>query len=406
MNVLLIFPHFNGPEKGSSLRSWQIGRFLAKKGHHVTVFTPAVDLLTGRLIPEAVGRLYADTMTEGVRVIWVRTLQNFRQSALHRLLYEVIYALLVFAKALVIPRADVVVIAQPPAVSPIFGFTLTRLWRVPVVFEVRDLMAQALQANQYVRFRPFQWLATQVEDFLIRRSDRVICVTPGIQRMLEARGVPAGRITLVTNAYEPEVFEETSSFEDLRLRYGWGKRFVVIYAGALTQSYDIATLLKAARRLRHHEHILFVIVGEGERRVEYEDFCRRESLENVQFIGPQPRLGVAALLKAANLGVHLFPDHPFWDLVLGNKTFDYLGSGLPMLYAGRGDTADLIEAAKAGKVVSPGDDQAVAEAILWFGSHPKEAAEMGRSGEQYVKCHYNRHVLLERFETVLREAIH
>jgi glycosyltransferase involved in cell wall biosynthesis len=86
--------------------------------------------------------------------------------------------------------------------------------------------------------------------------------------------------------------------------------------------------------------------------------------------------------------------------VLGNKTFDYLASGLPMLYAGTGDTADLIIEAKAGIVVTPERDDELINAILWFKNNRTKAEAMGRNGYEFVTTHYNRHKLLERFEKV------
>ena len=51
-----------------------------------------------------------------------------------------------------------------------------------------------------------------------------------------------------------------------------------------------------------------------------------------------------------------------------------------MLYAGTGDTADLIREAQAGLVVKPEDDQQLAGAIMWCKVNPEEAESMGARG--------------------------
>jgi hypothetical protein len=63
------------------MRSWQIGRFLARRGHSVTLFAPGVDLRSGELFPEVRGRLYAESIVEGVRLIRPYSLPHFRRSA-------------------------------------------------------------------------------------------------------------------------------------------------------------------------------------------------------------------------------------------------------------------------------------------------------------------------------------
>jgi glycosyltransferase involved in cell wall biosynthesis len=405
LNILLFFPHFNSPEQAGSMRSWQIGRFLARRGHRVTVFAPGVDLRSGELFPEVRGKLYAELQVDGVRLIRPYSLPQFRRSALHRLSFEVIYAFLSTAMALRVGKVDVMVAAYPPAVTPFFAFVLARILRVPYVFEMRDLMAEALSATGYVKVRLFNQLALRIENYIAGQSDHVVCVTPGIRRVLRSRGINGEKITVVTNGYEPEVFEAANYSWDPRERYGWADRFVVVYAGGLTQAYDLPTLLRAAERLKNEQDILFVIIGEGERKQEYEDFCMVRSLSNVQFIGYQRRKVMPNFLKAADLGVHLFRDHPLWTIVLGNKTFDYLASGLPMLYAGRGDTADLIQKAEAGMVVAPENDKELAEAIIWFKNNRGKSEAMGRNGRDYVTTYYNRHTLLETFEKVQLKVV-
>lgn len=383
------------------MRSWQIGRFLAKRGHKVTVLAPGVDLRSGELFQEVRGKLYAESNVDGVRLIRPYSLPHFRRSALHRLSFEVIYAILSTFRALRVGKVDVIVAAYPPAVTPFFAFLLARILRVQYIFEMRDLMAEALVATGYVKLKLFNRFALMVENYIAEHSEQVICVSRGIKKVLSSRGIDETKITVITNGYEPEVFEYADYSWSPREHYGWNDRFVVVYAGGLTQSYDLPTLLRAAARLKNEKDLLFVIIGEGDRRQEYQDFCRIKSLKNVQFIGYQRRSLMPNFLKSADLGVHLFPDDPLWAYVLGNKTFDYLASGLPMLYAGTGDTADLISEAKAGIVVTPERDEELIDAIMWFKENRTKAEAMGRNGYDFVTTHYNRHKLLERFEKVL-----
>jgi glycosyltransferase involved in cell wall biosynthesis len=404
LNILLLFPHFNTLEQASSLRSWQIGRFLASQGHKVTVFAPGVDLRSGELFPEVKGNLFAEYNVDGVRLIRTWSLPKFRRSAKHRLVFEIIYALLSSIRALTIRHVDIVVVAYPPAVIPIFGYGVARLLGVPVIFEMRDLMADALVATGYVRSPKIQKIAQWFERFVAVHSDHIITVSKGIKKAMISKGITEDKFSVVTNGYEPNVFDAAEYNWDPRKRFGWGNRFVVIYAGGLTQAYDIPTLLRCAKILRDQEDILFAIVGEGDRKAEYREYCAMHNL-NCQFIDYQPRVKMPVILSAADVGVHLFPDDPLWNYVLGNKTFDYLGSGLPMVYAGCGDTAELIEEADAGKVVKPENDEELADILLWLKRNPSETKMMGENGKKFVKRHYNRPDLSRKFDTVVRKIV-
>ena len=153
--------------------------------------------------------------------------------------------------------------------------------------------------------------------------------------------------------------------------------------------------------LTENKDILYAIIGEGEKKKQYIDYCNENSLENVQILDSMPRKTMPAILGSANVGVHLFPDDPLWAYVLGNKPFDYLGSGIPMIYSGTGDTADLVLNAKAGFVVHPERPEELVEKILWLKDNQSEAKAMGERGREYVRTNYDRFILLEKFEEVL-----
>jgi len=401
LKILLVFPHYDSPDRPGSVRSWQIGRYLAGRGHDVTVIAPGVDMLSALLFDEMKGKLYAESQVDGVRLIRVYSLPQFRRSALHRLLFEIVYGTLAVLKFFVIPGVDIVVASCPPAVAPYMAYLMARIRRVPFVFEVRDFMAGALFANKYIRLDWFRRVAEWAERYLATHSDHVIAAGRSMERILCSRGVDESRMTLVEQGYEPEVFEAADYSWDPRQRYGWGDRFVVAYVGALNQTVDIPTLLEAAKRLQTEDSLLFVIVGDGQRKREYQQFCDDNSLDNCQFIGSQPRRQVPVFLAAANLGVNMLRDDPLWEYYVGNKVFDYWGSGLPILYSGIGELADLVREAGAGLVVEPENDQALAEAIMWFKTHPQEMEAMGACGRSFVLEHYLRSKVLEPLEPAL-----
>lgn len=401
LRILMLFPHFNTPEQASSLRSWQLARLLVQKGHSVTVLAPAVDISTEQVLPEARGKLYSESVVEGTRLIRVYTVSRFRSSARKRLLFESVYAGLAGLRALVLGSVDVIVVAYPPAVLPVVALVVAKLRRKPLVFEMRDLMADALEATGYVSSRMLIRTARAAESLVLRFCSGVISVSPGIAKALISRGVSEDKISIVTNGYEPEAFDGADLTWNPREAYGWGDRFVVVYVGALTQSYDLPTLLRCAKRLQGEDDILFVVIGDGDRRTELERYCRDQGLKKCQFLGRRRRKEIPTFLAAADVGVHMFPDHPLWEYVLGNKLFDYFGSGLPVVYAGRGDMADLIERAHGGLVVPPEDAEKLAEGLLFLKSHPREAKAMGERGRRFVLEHYHRRDTAARFEAAL-----
>ncbi len=407
MRILLLFPHYNTFEQASSLRSWQIARYLAHKGHEVVVFAPGVDMRTEKPFPEMGRALYWEQVTgDGVKVIRPRCLSNFRRSPWRRIVFEFAYAIMAFGRALWLRGVDVVVASYPPALMPPFGYAIAKMMRVPLVFEVRDLMASALVSTGYVKSRSVSVLGLRMERFVGTRAKRIIASSPGIQERLEQRQIGVGKTATVPHGYEPRVFEILHKHDrTVRQDFGWGDRFVAIYAGAVTSITDFETLFRVAARMRSDPEVLFVVVGEGRRREEYIELCRERGLDNVQFLGYQPRGEIALILAEANLGIQFFTSDHVWQYMLGSKIFDYLGSGIPALYAGETDASELIRRSGAGTVTKAEDVRGITRAIKWFKDHREIAAEMGVKGRNYIWEHYRGETLMADFEEVLLKAV-
>jgi glycosyltransferase involved in cell wall biosynthesis len=355
--------------------------------------------------PELAGRLYSDVIVDGVRVIRPRGIEYFRKSMPRRFIFESLFALSVFPIFLRIPRPHVIIGAYPPAVLPSVSLFISKMLRIPFIFEVRDLMADALLANNYSKSRLFNRAAIWVENFIYQHCAHIVTVSDGIKKCIVNKGISAAKITPIKNGYEPQVFSNADYSFNPRKEFSWDDKFVAIYAGALTESYDIPTLLRAAELTKKDKQIFYVIIGEGNRKKTYVDYCRSKSLSNVQILAARPRKMMPAILSSANVGVHLFRDNPLWSYVLGNKPFDYLGSGIPMIYSGTGDTAELVLNARAGYVVRPESPSEVIKKIKWLKKHPKVAAAMGARGTEYVQTNFNRFNLLEKFEDVLLKVL-
>jgi glycosyltransferase involved in cell wall biosynthesis len=101
------------------------------------------------------------------------------------------------------------------------------------------------------------------------------------------------------------------------------------------------------------------LVGGGELRPELEAQAARLGLTGrVRFLGPLAKEGVAELMRRADLLV-LPSLHENLPVVLAEA----MASGLPAVATRVGGVADLLDHEGAGTLVSPGDPEALAEAI-------------------------------------------
>jgi glycosyltransferase involved in cell wall biosynthesis len=64
-----------------------------------------------------------------------------------------------------------------------------------------------------------------------------------------------------------------------------------------------------------------------------------------------------------------------------------MAAGVPLVYAGAGEGAELVGRAGAGIITPPGDGQAVAAAIRQLLADPGAARSMGKRGRAYIQRH-------------------
>jgi glycosyltransferase involved in cell wall biosynthesis len=122
---------------------------------------------------------------------------------------------------------------------------------------------------------------------------------------------------------------------------------------------------------------------------------REWRLQNFHFLEPVPRNCMSTLLSQAQAVMYLTyagKVHGVYDLP--NKIFEYMGSGKPLVYSGRGTIAGIIDEAQNGLVTPPENSQAFAKAVIYLAEHPEEARAMGLRGREYVMKNFDREKIM------------
>jgi glycosyltransferase involved in cell wall biosynthesis len=177
----------------------------------------------------------------------------------------------------------------------------------------------------------------------------------------------------------------------------------VIYAGSFASSYDIPTILEAAKALSsdYTGKIEFVIAGAGPQETKITEYCSRH--QNLRYTG---RLSKEDLLKEyykADLG--LIQHFPGATQTVTYKLFDLLSCGLPVLNSLNSELNDILLDNEVGFYNESGDYKQLAENILYCYNHPEKLKEMQeRAVRVTAELGDTKKVYAEAAELIIRMA--
>ena len=224
---------------------------------------------------------------------------------------------------------------------------------------------------------------------LYRRADKIVAVTDGIADYLKALGLPTEKVTTIKSGFGDEFLEAAQNH--VRERYGWNGRFLVLYSGTLGRAHALETIIESARRLVDLHDLLFVLVGDGERRSALEQMTRDYSLHNVVFLGAQPLESIPGFLKTADVLVEVLKKTPITSGIFPAKLFEYMASGRPILFGAR-DGEAIRELRAAGGALSFASDDAakLCELILQIKSGKIDGDALGRRYSEHAERFHRR----------------
>ncbi len=392
MHILLIHQAFVALHEPGGTRHYEMARYLASRGHRVTVVASPVSYLSGvEVNPTA--PLEAES---GVRIVRAYTYPALHKSFAHRVLAFFSFMFSSFWVGMRVRKVDLVWGTSPPIFQGVTAWALARLKRVPFLFEVRDLWPKFAIAVGVLRNPVLIRLSLWLERFLYRRAEAVMVNSPAYVTHVQARG--ARRVTLIPNGADPTMFDPDDDGAAFRARNGLVGAFVVLYAGAHGLSNDLGIVLQAAARLlRARPEVRLVLLGDGKEKPNLQRQAAALGLTNVLFLPPLPKMEMARALAAADVCLAILKPLEEYKTTYPNKVFDYMAAGRPVLLAIDGVIREVVEAARCGVFVPPGDAEALAQAICKLADDPLEGRAMGRRGRLYLEQHFSRPALAEQF---------
>ncbi len=277
--------------------------------------------------------------------------------------------------------AEVVLTSVPGMLLAPSALVLARAKRALFVCDVRDLtwdFAREVVDGSRTQRAGLDALS-RVLWSTVRSAGLVTAATAGLAERLERGGVDRRRLVLVPNSVSSPLLRALEPCGESVPK----ARPVVLYAGLLGDAQGLEVALEMAGRL---PGVDVRLAGDGPCRAALEEQARAAGLGNVHFPGYLTRAELIDEYRRADVLFAQIRDSPtLSQTAMPSKLEEYMATGKPTVYAGRGAAATRIEELGAGVSVAPGDAHAISQAVAGLLADPERARRLGRRGRAHME---------------------
>lgn len=404
MKILLIHQYFLEKGEGGGSRFNEMTKIWSEKGHKVTVLAGMVHYSASKKNPRYKGKwTFLDKeFYHNVDVIRCHVSESYNANFVGRLwayfsfVFSSVWAGIFVSRA----KYDIILVTSPPLFVGITGYILSRLKKIPLIFEIRDLWPESAIDTGVLKNKLIIRFSFWFESFMYRKATLINVLTPAFrENLINKKDVPSEKVIFIPNAADFSLSEKLDgkfNIEQFRIDHEMAGKFVITYVGAHGVANHLIQLIDAAALLQD-TNVLFLLIGSGMKKQELINIVNDRKISNVKFIDSVPKDDVFRYIFASDMGASVLKKVDTFKTIYSNKTFDYMSCKKPILLAIDGVSRKLIEDAKCGYYVEPENIDEIVSTIRKILNEKEKLVEMGLNGFNYSKKYFDRNQLAEEY---------
>lgn len=407
MNILIIHQYFLEKESGGGSRFNQIAKYWAEKGHQITVIAGTINYITGKRQKEYKGKwIVKKEINKNITVLRCYVSESFNKNFLNRLkAYFSFTFSSTWAGLFCVPKQDILVVTSPPLFVAIPAYIIKIVKRIPLIFEIRDLWPKFAIDTGILKNPLIIKLSYWIENFIYKKANLINVLTPAYKEyLINKKGITKNKIIYIPNSADLDICKPDLKNNWVRKKYQWNDKFVILYVGAHGVANDLWQIIETAKLLKNNNKILFSLVGDGMEKAKLQGMVKKENLNNIQFLNSVPKNTIVDFINAADLCTATL--QPVFTTTYPNKVFDYMACAKPIILPIDGVCRKLvIDEARAGIFVRPGNANDFKEKILYLYQNDEELKKMGQNGYQFVLKNFDRQKLANKYLEIILDLI-
>lgn len=408
MRILLLHQYFLEDDDHGGSRWNEMAKQCVTEGHEVTVLAGMMHYNSSSKRDEYKGKWFKTKKQGDIDVIRCHVSESYNSNFLGRLwgyfsfVFSSLWAGVFKAKG----KYDVVLVTSPPLFIGISGLIISKIKRLPYVFEIRDLWPESAIDTGVVKNKLIINLAYYLEKVLYRNAQLINVLTPAFKKtLIEKKNVSENKVIFIPNASDFSLSEKVlNNFDrtEFRKHHNLNEKFVITYVGAHGVANCLGQLLDAAKLLTD-TNVVFQLIGDGMEKKSLVQRVKDENISNVKFVDPVPKAKVFEYIIASEMGASVLKRVDTFKTIYSNKTFDYMSCKTPILMAIDGVSRELLEESDSGIYVEPENAEDIAEGIREYLKNPERRKQQGANGYAFAMSNFDRQKLGDKYISELKK---
>jgi colanic acid biosynthesis glycosyl transferase WcaI len=377
---IIILTQYFAPEPGApQIRLMEMSKYMISKGIDVEVITGFPNYPDGVLHEGYSKRYFMKDNINGISIkrSWIYPAAG--KNILKRLLNYFSFIISSLIPLFSSKKPDLIFVEAQPIILGIPAYFYKLLRGVPYIYNTPDLQIEYAEEDHWVGFKMIIKLAKSIERKLMENALSVTTVTHAfIKHFIKHRGIAPSKMSFLPNGADTDILRPLNKDENLLNRFQLNDKKIFTFAGTHAPYQGLETIVYAAEILRDRDDIAILMVGKGPVRNTLILKAKSIGLNNIHF-QDSPFNEMPILMSITYASLVVLRDLPMTRKMRLSKTIPPISCGVPVIYGGFGETADILKNNNAGIVTDPEDSNKLAAAIIKIADDLNLRKEMSKN---------------------------
>lgn len=350
-------------------------------------------------------------VVNGIEIFRCHSTNFNKNHILGRLINSLSSSAAILLKCLIMCKStDVVLVVTNPPFLPFIALLLKIVKGCNFVLLMHDIYPEALVAMQILTPSSILvkvWML--INRVLYSKADKIITLGRDMNELLKPKvyGNEQKNYCIPNWADNETIISTEKGENELLKELDITGLFVILYAGNMGRTHGVEYIAKTAEILKEDNHIHFIFLGFGAKKIWLKEYKDSQGMENVSILPPRPRSEQIVFLNACDVAIISFLPG-MAGISVPSRMYNHMAAGKPIiaLTDDWSELAEVIREEEIGWIVEPGDVEGLLDTIKFAAANPELCAEMGARAAIAAKTKYTFARTDKKYKELFREVFY